>query len=501
MNRKLNFTFLIFALTSGSDLIAQSQRQQVRRQQPQARRSQPAASQTRNFVRQGNLPGAVRSLENNSSVAGHLSRAAILDRMGLHFVALSERVEAGYKSNSRKVLSEIGDSALALGRYDTASLLATFWINKRANSLTWPPSFRMALAAHELRLGNLLGAARWIPQRAQLMQINDPSVRLKAFTVASGILYGLNRPTQALSILGSNFSKVPNKDMGFIYLQRARIYFDVKRYSNSLDELLQLPKNSPSWFDGTIVGAWAAYHVEDFNLVLGQLMNVHSPYLRNKFRPESYLLESAALYRLCYFESANRSIKKLRDKYQPLVADLRRLQGMNGQAILTYALKFAAGETASPSSFENKNWPILMDGILGQPQVSELDQGLAQIRREEILSRSLSGATATRAQNEFRSAKQEFMNFGAGYAKNRVNRMMQEISESLEGVLSVEVEVNTRLRERLITGKSAVRKRIDFEKELQKGYEFWPFEGEFWRDETGGYAFATSNVCADNEVL
>jgi len=453
------------------------------------------------MVRQGNLKGAVNSLNASSSAAAHLARAAIMDRMGLHFVALSERVEAGYKSSTHKVLSEIGDSALALGRYETASQLATFWIGKGANSLTWPASFRMALAAHELRLGNLLGAARWIPRREQLMQIADPSVRLKAFTAASGILYGLNRPSQALSILGANFNKVPNKDMGFIYLQRARIYFDVKRYSSALDELLMLPKTSPSWFDGTIVGAWAAYHVDDLNLTLGQLMNVHNPYLMNKFRPESYLLEAATLYRLCYFDSASRSIKKLREKYQPMVNDVRRLQNMSGDAILSQALRFSAGKTDVPSGFERKNWPALMDGILGQPQVSELDQGLAQIRREEILSRSLEGASASRAEREFSDAKQEFMRFGAGYARNRVNRMQQEIAESLEGVLSVEVEVNTRLRERLVTGKTGVRKEIDFDKELEKGYEFWPFEGEFWRDETGGYAFATSNVCADNEVL
>lgn len=142
-----------------------------------------------------------------------------------------------------------------------------------------------------------------------------------------------------------------------------------------------------------------------------------------------------------------------------------------------------------------------MDGILGQPSISELDQGLAQVHREESLARSLDGSSKTRALNEFRDAKQEFLSFGASYARNRVDRMMQEINESLEGALSVEVEVNTRLRERLLTGKTGVRKTIDFDKELQKGYEFWPFEGEFWRDETGGYAFATSNVCADNEVL
>lgn len=483
MKNLVTFTFLGLSLVSVVNLQAQQ------RKKPRAQSSKSSAV---------NRPVANSS---SANVSANLSRAEVLDRMGLHYVALAERIEAGYRSPSSRVLTEIGNSALGLSRFDSASRLATSLISRGANTLNWPASFRMALAAHELRLGNLLGAARWIPRKEQLMGISDPNARLKAFTVASGILYGLDRPSQALDVLSSNFSKVPNRDMGFIYLQRARVNFEVKRYSNALDELLLLPKTSPSWFDGTIVSAWAAYHVDDLNLTLGQLMNVHSPFLKNKFRPESYLLEAATLYRLCYFDSANRSIKKLREKYQPLVADIRRLQSMSGSSVMGYALKFSAGETNAPSAFDNKNWPILMDGLLGQPSLAEVDQGLAQIKREEVLSASLTGRTKQKALNEFAAAKKEFFNFGSGYAKNRVNRMMQEISESLEGVLSVEVEVTTRLRERLISGKTGVRKNIDFEKEVQKGYEFWPFEGEFWRDETGGYAFATSNVCADNEVL
>lgn len=494
MMKFTKITLIAFSLVCGPSLYAQ-----VRH--AKKRNAKSKSAQVHSMVRRGNLSGAVKSLDGGASASAAMARAAILDRMGMSFVALSERISAGYQNPSTKVLSDIGDSALALGRFESASRLGTTLLNKGSRSSNWPPSFRMAMAAHELRMGNLLGAASWIPRRDQLMEISDPSAKLKAFTVASGIMYGLDRPAQALEILGSSFPKVTNKDMGFIYLQRARIYFDAKRYSNALDELLMLPKTSPSWFDGTIVGAWAAYHVDDLNLALGQLMTVHSPFLSNKFRPESYLLEAATLYRLCYFDSATRSIKKLRDKYQPLVRDLQKLEGMNGAAILGHALRFTGGETNPPSGFEKKHWAILMDGVLSQPTMSEVDQGFAQLKREEVLSKSINGASKARAEKEFEDAKQEFYNYGANYARNRVTRMSQEISESLEGALSVEVEVNTRLRERLLSGKGGVRKKIDFEKELQKGYEFWPFEGEFWRDETGGYAFATSSVCAANEVL
>jgi len=459
------------------------------------------ATQVKSLVRSGNLGGALNALDRSNATASYLARASILDRVGLHHVALSERIRAAYRSPTRAILTQVGDTALALGRFDSASTLATSLIQRGRNSLVWPASFRMALAGHELRLGNLAGAARWIPRKSQLLQVEDGPVRLKAFNIAAGILYGMGKLPQALSVLGSNFSKVGNRDMGMVLLQRARIFFDSKEYSKALQELLYIPKTSPSWFDSTIVAAWSAYHVDDLNMTLGQLMNVHSPYLVRKFRPESYLLEAASLYRLCYFESANRSIKKLKDKYVPLQADLKRFNRNSGASLFTKALAFASGKSQPNFGVSPGSWAVLMDGLLSHPVMAEVDQGLSQLKREEALTRILQGNLKRRALVEFRSAKEEYFSYGSRYTKNRTLRMAQEISESLEGAFAVEVEVNTSIRERLISGKTGVRKQIDFDSELQKGYEFWPFEGEYWRDETGGYAFATSNVCANGETL
>ena len=85
----------------------------------------------------------------------------------------------------------------------------------------------------------------------------------------------------------------------------------------------------------------------------------------------------------------------------------------------------------------------------------------------------------------------------AKYSQALVEKMKNDAKESLEGALAADLEINTRIRDRLIRAAGPVNKSIDFKKEVQKGYEFWPFEGEFWRDETGGYAFATTDVCEE----
>ena len=60
--------------------------------------------------------------------------------------------------------------------------------------------------------------------------------------------------------------------------------------------------------------------------------------------------------------------------------------------------------------------------------------------------------------------------------------------------------MNTKLRERLIRAEVPKKVEVDFDADVKNGYEFWPFEGEFWRDEVGSYAFATTSVCGEGEL-
>jgi hypothetical protein len=70
----------------------------------------------------------------------------------------------------------------------------------------------------------------------------------------------------------------------------------------------------------------------------------------------------------------------------------------------------------------------------------------------------------------------------------------------MENAALIEVEINTKIRERLIEAKVPSSIVVNYDAEVKKGYEFWPFEGEFWRDEVGSYAFATSSVCGEQNL-
>lgn len=291
-------------------------------------------------------------------------------------------------------------------------------------------------------------------------------------------------------------------------LLRAQLLFTQGRLESALAEVSAVPRNSPQWFESVRLGAWAAYRRGDYNLTLGQLMTLHSPYLVGKFSAESFVLEAATLYQLCHYASAKKSLQDLRSRYNGFLNTLKRFENSEARSYrgVVRALNYARGERTPPPGYSPVHWDRLMDGVLQSESFSEADELLTQIDYEQRLLRKsflpknrFETRLMTSYQKFFAELRNEAMRLGLKGISSRLPLMRQEVSDSFENALAIEVEINSRLRERLALQSSAVQREVDFETQINKGFEFWPFQGEFWRDEVANYFFATTGVCETAE--
>lgn len=430
-------------------------------------------------------------------------RAVALEKMGYFHLALAERIEAAQNGqDSPQELERIGELALMADRLDPLlPLIQT--LKSRGRDFSGAPALKAALAALWVRLGKLDRAEPLLPMPAE---IGSLPARTRAAVLAGGVFQGLGKNEQAVKFLdqgsGAGF------DQGLLHLQRARALYDTGNMDQVLEELILLPRSSSSWYQGVMVGAWAAYRVRDYNLALGQLMSVQSPFLIRKFNPESYVLEASALYRFCYFEAALQSLSKLKKHYETMVSSIDRYLKTyaNRAQGLSFVLNYARGDKTIPGSLSEQDWDRVVDGILSTEAMSDVDRAFQMAAEEEklfstggIADQRFARASVNMYRREVTEAKREATRKGLRILRARLNGMKKQVASALEDSLAVEVEVNTRLRERLITGKIPQMKAIDFETEINKGYEFWPFQKEFWRDEVGSYIFATTDVCAKGE--
>lgn len=438
----------------------------------------------------------------------HVDRALLLESVGFPLAGLREWADAvSANPGLSRALEGLGQAALRWDRLGSINNAAQAAANIRGQ---WPVSFRIAVALNAFRGGSTSLASSLLPGAGELASIRDPETRRAAALHLSSMQAGLGRNREAIQTIEMVTGNDTSAEAGLLRLQASRLYYDQGQMSSSLEQLVRLPRNSGSWYPGVLVGAWAAYRLRDYNLSLGQLLTLHSPFLNDKFAPESYVLEAATLFQLCQFKSAQKSIERLRQKYAKVISASQAFarSHSNSTSRVSAVLNFARGERNVPSGANEAAYILVMDALLQEDVVARADRILLQVNFEtenfsKIFpesSQPLLVGLRNRYKAELNYAKIEAYKNGVRAINRRLRTIRADVETAFENASLIEVEVNTRIRERLLDSKAPAAVAVDFDADVKKGYEFWPFEGEFWRDEAGSYAFATSSVCGEQNL-
>jgi hypothetical protein len=441
----------------------------------------------------------------------HIDRALLLENLGFPLTALREWADAA-TSNPRlsRGLDGLGQAALKWDRLGSLNAAAKAAADAGVAVAQWPASFRIAVALNAYRAGSLSLANSILPGSRDLGAIRSPEARRAAALHLATLQWALGNPREAVQSIEAVTGNDTNAETGLLRLQAARVYYDLGQMGASLEQLVRLPRNSGAWYPGVLVGAWAAYRLKDYNLALGQLLTLHSPYLNDKFAPESYVLEASTLFQLCQYNSAQKSLSRLKEKYAKVISAAQAFArgNVNSASRVSAVMNYARGQRDVPLGVDAQAYALVMDALLQEDVIERADRMLLQVNFEtenfaKIFPDSkqalLSGLRA-RYQAELNYARIEAYKDGVRAINRRLKTLRDDVATAFENASLVEVEVSTRIRERLIDNKVPNAVAVDFEADVRKGYEFWPFEGEFWRDEAGSYAFATSNVCGEQSL-
>lgn len=442
----------------------------------------------------------------NPSANEHVQRALRLQSLGMPLLSLREWADAIRKNPKLRVAMEgFGQVAVEWDRLGSVNSVVKAVNGAGVASRTWPPSFKLAASLNAMRRGARRAAARWLPTTRGIQGIQREAAKIQAALHLSGLQWALGNPRDAIRTLTVVAGNKTSSEYGVLRLQAARLNYDLNRFTPSLEQLVRLPRNSGSWYQGVLTGAWSAYRLRDYNLALGQLLTLHSPYLENKYGPETYILEASTLFQLCHFKSAKRSIDSLREKYKGFLNALARFQRTfsSTNARLNSVLAYAKGKYSLPTGVDGKSYALVMDGLLQEDTVLRSDRILAQIELEKKRLAQIVPARKTPLwrslenvyKSEWNYARIEAYRDGTSGINRKLRMMKTDVEVAFENSKLVELEVDTQLRQRLITAEVPQAVEVDFDTEVRKGFEFWPFEGEYWRDEVGSYAFATSSVC------
>lgn len=284
----------------------------------------------------------------------------------------------------------------------------------------------------------------------------------------------------------------------------ARTYFGLQRYDNAENYYSMVDRGSIYWPESLFERAWSDFHLGDVNGVLGLLMTANSPfYSEREFIPEITILRALSFFNLCQWGDVESTLIDFDATYKPMQTELKTFLD---QYKTEEGLKLS--DQAFDYYFTNANTETALDKalfvkVLRNRDLQSLVQHMDQIDKEIAL------IDAQKAEWK--------VTIGEGlkriYAEDRVKIkrragrvMLQELNEQYRNltdllqqsqVIRFEVVDAQRADYEFRMGNPDVEstkdQTVDFA--TSRDVIYWPFNGEFWKDELGYYRFTEQGAC------
>jgi len=289
-------------------------------------------------------------------------------------------------------------------------------------------------------------------------------------------------------------------------LNIARVNYEVKRYRSAIEYYAQIPRDSDNWLEALFEAAWTFFMMQKHNNTLGTIHTLHSPFFVNRFFPESYILQAITFLRLCRYKQVKVSLGKFKTRYKGVFDDLNKLlehYRSDPQKFFKLVYDYRVG-----SLNEYKRAWAILDSLSRTDVYKEAgntirfsDRELAQLSRYSAKwgSNGLNDELASFLRNKktaaVKDAGKRLFDTASGYYAYLKELSDQTIGINTEMVLG---RVDA-LRAQLKVGTAD--KKANFIGGLQalnvsQDLEYWPFEGEYWEDELGGYVYNIESLCS-----
>jgi hypothetical protein len=285
------------------------------------------------------------------------------------------------------------------------------------------------------------------------------------------------------------------------FLQLARIHYQNRQNRYAIFYYGKMPWGGQRWLEGLWEASYAHYRIGDFEKTLGNLLTLQSPYFRDEYFPESYVLKAIVYYENCRYPEARQVLEQFSSLYEPVYGELTRITATPRTPDAYYDLIRGGSATGGIArrifklAETDQSVARLVDSI-GSTE-KEMDQGLAG-RRAEFRNAALGKDLRDRLSGERLAMVEE-----AGQRmRAKLEYERDQLRQLLANALRIQIEVSRKEREAL-EGSLAKGSQVDVVKDLKFSYAvsdehlYWPYEGEFWRDELGTYSYTLTKGCKD----
>jgi tetratricopeptide (TPR) repeat protein len=368
--------------------------------------------------------------------------------------------------------------------------------------------------AEALRLASMVreqaGAASAAPaKKGEVLETQEGDLFAKARFIDGLVRYASGDDAQAIEAF-KDVVRLTNPKRGRVtdsplreqaFLQLARIHYQNRQNRYAIFYYGKMPWGGENWLEGLWEASYAHYRIGDYEKALGNLLTLQSPYFKDEYYPESYILKSIVYYENCRYPEARRVLESFSGTYEPVYDELTRLTATPRQPAAYYELvqqnDRVTGMTRKIMKLAHTDQNVRQLAASIREVEDEMDRGIGG-RRSEFRQSAL----AKRLVEQLTAEKATLVEEAGARARGKLEYERDQLRTLLAQALRIRIEVSRKEREAL-EGSLAKGSQVDVVRDLKYSHAvsdehlYWPYEGEFWRDELGTYSYTLTRGCKD----
>jgi len=285
-------------------------------------------------------------------------------------------------------------------------------------------------------------------------------------------------------------------------LSLARVFYSTSQFDLSIKYYDQIPQESGNWLDSLFESSWSHFQRNNFSKALGNIHTLNAPYFETQFFPESLILKAVIYFQNCLYDRSAEAIREFNAKYPPLKMQVGAIvkQYKDPSELYDYAQKIRSDMSGLSPEVARIAKSALSDRTIVKyfTYVDELDRELKQVQAADPAWKAT--AIAGVVLQDLTLQKSLAQNEAGQLAQRRLQRAVQEIQELEKQAIKVEYEtingqknkLEQAMRDEQVASAHAAA-RMDITPDDE--HYFWPFDGQYWKDELGYYRYKIRSQC------
>ncbi|KHD89890.1 MAG: hypothetical protein OM95_02225 [Bdellovibrio sp. ArHS] len=319
-----------------------------------------------------------------------------------------------------------------------------------------------------------------------------------------------NQPSLAIGTFNKMLDarrKAPVTDTNKVAAQMglARALYQKQDWEASIEAYAQVPRDVIMWHDAVFEQSWAMLRAARFRSALSNFQTLHSAYYEDFYMPESLLLRAIVYLYICKYDEMEKVLSLFEKTYGPVRSKIGDFLKSTNEASAFYAEIEKAHYMKTTDKSANLRLPyIVLRNVLDQGDVKRSMHYLEKLNQERSRVESNSAFRASPLGQyalKILANRGKNTKFAVGdMVKAHLLNMRVELRDLYEQAGFIRYEMITGRKESIkkkISGKDIeqIDENIDRQFYIQNGYEYYPFQGEYWLDEVGNYHYLGKQSC------